>query len=137
MGKLILQDNDLAHLRCYYKGEISDIGLKVLKICSRVFGGLHNTNSNTLEKTDWSNQRLISISTFHSFSTFDDSRLTQLVFCAHDFAVRIEITSCNFRYFKIHFHQRKGRTGPSYDRHPSLENAVKEWRKTFEVQPIG
>lgn len=133
MKQLSVDDHDLAHLRCYYQGEVSEIGVKVLKICSRVFGGLHNTNSNTLEKTDWSNKNLISITTFHSFSTFDDTRLTQLIFCAHDFAVRIEIQPCNFRYFRILFHQRK-RTGASYERHPSLEDAVKSWRKAFDYK---
>ncbi len=128
MNELELQNHDIAHLRCYYDGEISPLGTRVLKCCSIIFGGLHNTNSNILKKTNWADPYCISITTVHSLSTYDDNRLTVLVLLAHDMCVRIEITSCNFNYIKIMFHQRT-RTGNFMSRHPSIEDVLKKWRK--------
>lgn len=124
-----LESHDKKHLSYYYQGELSDLGIKVLRICSIIHGGLHNTPENTLTKTDWSNKHHIDITTFYSFSTIDDSRLTQLVLLAHDFKIRVEIKPCNFKYFRILFHQRKKRTGSLFERHPTMERVLKDWRK--------
>ena len=123
-----LEEHDKKHLSYYYDGEISELGIKVLRFCSIIFGGLHNTPENTLRKTDWSNSHHIDITSFYSFSTIDDNKLTMLVLLAHDFKVRIEIQPCNFRYFRILFHQRK-RDGMLHERHPTMEQVLKEWRK--------
>ena len=62
---------------------------------------------------------------------FDD--LTRLVFLAHDRCVRVEIGNSGPGMIKIIIHKRHHRDGqPSYERHPTIETALKTWRKTWE-----
>ena len=55
-------------------------------------------------------------------STFDYSRLTNLVLAAHSRCVRIEILSGGPRSVKIAAHRRKPDGTRMYDRHPSLND---------------
>lgn len=58
-----------------------------------------------------------------TLSTFDNSRLTMLVLAAHRFCIRAEIVNNGTRGLKIILHDRS-RSGQSYERHPTLEQAI-------------
>lgn len=59
-----------------------------------------------------------------SLATFDCDELTRLVVLAHERCIRVEV-SARMNYLEIMAHQRKGREGRFFERHPTLEDAVK------------
>lgn len=67
------------------------------------------------------------VNTWVDLSTFDQDKLTRLVFLAHDRCVRAEITHSGPRMVRICIWQRI-REGGITDRHPTLEQAVSAWR---------
>jgi len=64
----------------------------------------------------------------HRLSTFDFDYLTRLVVLAHDACVRVEIVSTRPGRVGLVLHKRAGRTGSSYDRHPTIEEAIERVR---------
>ena len=64
----------------------------------------------------------------HRLSTFDFDYLTRLVVLAHDACVRVEIVSSGPGRIGMVLHKRAGRTGSSYDRHPTMEEAIERVR---------
>jgi len=62
-----------------------------------------------------------------TFATYDFSVLTRLVIAAHDEAVRVEITPCNFRLLNVMMWTRC-REGDFAARHPTIEQAVETFR---------
>ncbi|MGO8269252.1 hypothetical protein ACC862_24120 [Rhizobium ruizarguesonis] len=64
----------------------------------------------------------------HGFASYDTNRLTRLVIGAHDEMIRVEISPRSFRYLEIAMWPRKGREGPMYSRHPTIEDAVAGFR---------
>ena len=130
MSTIDLQDYDLAHLRHYYKGEISNIGRKAAIMMSILYRGLHNAPETQLEKINWANTYYISLKTFLPLATFDNDALTTLVLLAHDYAVRVEVKPCNFRYLEIQFHERQ-REGDLYSRHPAIESVLSDWNSNW------
>lgn len=75
------------------------------------------------------------VNAWDELSTFDNDQLTALVFLAHDKAVRVLISQSGPRRVKIVIFQRQ-RGGDSYDRHPTLEEAVEQWRKRVGTEGI-
>lgn len=65
----------------------------------------------------------------HDLSTFDFDYLTRLVFLAHDRCVRASIQQSGPRMIKIIIWAREGRDGSMYERHPTIEHALSEWRE--------
>ena len=66
-----------------------------------------------------------------SLSTFDFDLLTRLVFLAHDRCVRVEIVSSGPGRVGIMLHRRRGRDGDIFERHPSLDDAIADHRRSF------
>lgn len=64
----------------------------------------------------------------HRLSTFDFDYLTRLVVLAHDACVRVEIVSSGPGRIGLVLHKRTSRTGSSYDRHPTMEEAIERVR---------
>lgn len=64
----------------------------------------------------------------HRLSTFDFDYLTRLVVLAHDACVRVEIVSSGPGRIGLVLHKRSGRTGSSFDRHPTMEEAIERVR---------
>lgn len=60
----------------------------------------------------------------HRLSTFDFDYLTRLVVLAHDRCVRVEIVSSAPGRVGLVLHKRAGRDGSSYERHPTIEEAI-------------
>lgn len=130
-----LSDNDkheIAYFCKHYKkqeGPISSLAEKALVVISRLYGGLHNMPWEHKEKFDYYDNQHVSIIWFGGMATFDSDKLTTLVFLAHELALRIEVSPRAFRYLKISFWERKGRTGSLFDRHPSIDEVISFWRK--------
>lgn len=61
-------------------------------------------------------------------STFDGNTLTRLVFLAHDKCMRVEIQQGGRKAVKIAIWKRV-RYGSIYERHPTIEDALVQWRK--------
>lgn len=64
----------------------------------------------------------------HRLSTFDFDYLTRLVVLAHDACVRVEVVSSGPGRIGLVLHKRAGRTGSSYERHPTMEEAIERVR---------
>jgi len=63
-----------------------------------------------------------------SLATFDFNELTRLVFLAHDRCIRAEISQGGPNRLGIAIWKRE-RGGSMYERHPTIEQAVDEWRE--------
>ena len=91
------------------------------QLLSHVFGGMHHVYS--LVKTDryWT--------CIHSgdLATYDANYLTALVLAAHEYCLRVSISNGGPRALKIWVHDRKGRTGSMYERHPDIKTALETW----------
>lgn len=74
-----------------------------------------------------------SINMYGDMATFDFSFMTRLVLLSHDCAVRSKVQQGGARRLKICIWQRI-RDGNSYERHPTIEEAIKTWRKEFNVK---
>lgn len=66
-------------------------------------------------------------------STFDFDDLTRLVFLAHDKCVRVELNQSGPGMIKICIWQREGRTGSMFERHPTIEAALENWRTKHPI----
>ncbi len=64
----------------------------------------------------------------HGWATFDFSLLTRAVIMAHDRMIRFEISPSGPRMLKLHLHKRHAREGRMYERHPTIEDAIKDNR---------
>lgn len=126
-------DNDLDILRSYKeydnlpKEEMHSITRKALILLSNLCHGLHHVGDNQVKRILTKNSNWCVEYLGGHLATFDGQELTILVLLAHDMAVRVEIQPCNFRYFKIYFHERV-RDGDLSKRHPTIEQVLESWR---------
>ena len=98
-----------------------------------LFFGIYHLVYKAIYKVDWSNTHHIEISIgWKDWSTTDFDRLTRLVFLAHHLALRVDLTPSTHQYMRLLFHLRC-RTGNSYLKHPTLEDAVNHFIATVSV----
>lgn len=64
-------------------------------------------------------------------STFDFNDLTRLVLLAHDRCVRVEIVQGGPGRIGVAIWQRHSRVGDFASRHPTIEQALADWRQQF------
>jgi len=69
-----------------------------------------------------------SISHFGPLATFDSDDLTRLVFLAHDRCIRVQVEQGGPNRIRIAIWKRV-REGCLYERHPTIEQALKSFRK--------
>lgn len=63
-------------------------------------------------------------------STYDNAFLTRLVFAAHDRCCRVEVEGASSGRLRIVVTPREIREGGEYwQRHPTIEQALADWRK--------
>ena len=105
---------------------LSTLGEDVARLLHDFTGGIYHIQR-AASKVDWKNPLYIEINLYGGMATFDSASLTRLVFLAHDYAIRIEINGARNGILKLLFH-RRDRDGDLYHRHPTLEDAVKQWR---------
>jgi len=115
--------------------EVSELAKNVLIIISNLYRGLHNAPYRFLDTFPLKETFYIPFELKGTLATFDFDTLTRLVFLAHDLAVRVEIQSTRKHCTLIYFHQRTHnniKDFKSTENHPTLEQAVKWWRKHHE-----
>lgn len=106
------------------KKEMSPLGESVADILGELFLGIYHLESVQLKKVNWTERdNLDVVLGYRSFSTYDDERLTRLVFLAHHRAIRVEIYPHSFKYLRLVFSKRS-RLGAKHERHPTLDQAV-------------
>lgn len=77
-----------------------------------------------------------SVNHIGDLSTFDFDKLTRLVFLAHDRCIRVEVSNSGPRMVKISIWKRQ-REGSMWQRHPTMEQALEQWRKCNPAPPEG
>lgn len=117
--------------------QLSPLGAKVADILGEVGRGIYHYDWVTSKTNlpEWSRQTCISLCAGRGFlclSSIDSADLTQLVFLAHDYGIRVEIRPRGFRYLTMMFHQRERRDF-SMEGHPTLEQAVERHRSRYPV----
>lgn len=63
-----------------------------------------------------------------ALASWDFNHLTRLVIGAHDECIRVEVEPHGFGYLRINMWPRAGRTGSMFERHPSIEDAIADYR---------
>ena len=109
--------------------DISEFGVKVADILGAVFRGIyHIADSPAFKKIDWTETNFIDVVIYGELSTFDFNKLTELVIACHDECVRMSVRAQSAKYLALLFHPRKGREGSMFERHPTMEQAIENWR---------
>jgi hypothetical protein len=110
-----------------YRGcEISVFGRKVANLLGDVFAGIYHIESAVLSrKVDWGCTYRIKIALYGGVSTYDHDLLTRLVVLAHDRCIRLEINGAAHGYLHLIFTPRVGRDADLYNRHPTMEEAIR------------
>jgi len=67
----------------------------------------------------------------HGFATYDFNYLTRAVLLAHDRCIRFEISPSGPRMLKFSYHKRFDREGQMHQRHPTIEDAINDFRKDW------
>lgn len=83
------------------------------------------------ERQDWSNPEALRLVVYAhgSMATYDFDSLTRFVIMAHDECIRFGIETAGPRYLRLTFFNRGGREGLMYSCHPTLEQAIEDFRK--------
>jgi len=94
-----------------------------------LFGGAHHFDSKVKPCGAG-----IEMNTHQSFwATFDFNGLTRAVVLAHDRMIRFEVCPCNMQYIKLRLWKRHTREGGVSERHPTIEQAIKQIRFNSET----
>jgi hypothetical protein len=123
---------------CSYWWGIPQAGLtefnrRCIGILAKSFGtGVYNLPINW-NKAEFRSNYCLFVLRCHGISTFDFSQMSNLVFAAHDECVRICVSPKTFRHLEIMMSKRQP-TGDFNSRHPTLEEAITEFRKKRKAQ---
>ena len=69
------------------------------------------------------------VNNYGDLSTFDFDALTRFVFLCHDWCIRGSIEMSGPGMVKLVIWQRNKREGRMFERHPTLEKAIRTWRE--------
>lgn len=75
------------------------------------------------------------IAHYGDMATYDFDQLTRLVLLAHDKCIRASIMQSGPRRIGIAIWKRSARTGNMYEKHPTIETALAQWRTKHEATP--
>lgn len=73
----------------------------------------------------------ICYNTANGFATFDFNVMTIAVFMAHDRCIRLSVQAAYNKMIKLCLWKRHKREGQITERHPTLEEAIEDYRKYF------
>lgn len=84
---------------------LSELGVAVADILGEVFRGLYHLDNSSLyhDRTDWTNTRVIIVTTSRELATHDGPELTWLVLLCHAHGVRLAIRGASNRYVRLTF----------------------------------
>jgi hypothetical protein len=121
----------------YYRPFTSEFGCKVADILGQVYRGIYHLDKAVLHKRiDWSAKHFIEITIDGELATFDNSALTELVLLCHEQSVRLAISGAAPGYLRLKFSPRKPDPElATWERHPSVEQAIATHQKHFSLQP--
>jgi hypothetical protein len=104
--------------------------VRCIDLLTTLMGGTHHLGEFTFYRcAEWSVAPYVECRFRGDLATWDFDTLTRLVFLAHDLCIRVSIVG-GFRHeVKLLLHPREAREGQMYERHPTLEQAVKAWRE--------
>ena len=91
-----------------------------------LFFGFHRITGKLHE---WGSGIKLNTTNVNSFATFDFNRLTRAVVMAHDRMIRLEICPSGPGMLGITLFKRHVRKGSMYERHPTIEDAIKTIRE--------
>jgi hypothetical protein len=97
----------------------------------RWLGGLHHFpgGEGRIAKANWDRHCVeVVFRARESFSSVDGDALARLVFLAHDLGIRADVSGHGMNGMSVMLHPRV-RDGRRMARHPTLEEAVAEWRE--------
>lgn len=124
-----LSDGDLNEIKHFTQGKpLSSVATKALTIISYLEGGLHHVSWKQRENFQYFDEHSFIYKRFGNMATYDSSELTTLVVLCHELAVRVEISSQGFRYTRMLFTERVRDSPKMYERHPSIDEVIKNWR---------
>ena len=109
----------------YRKDWMSDDQYECHKMLADVVGGFHHIYNDVKPFGDG-----IKTNIHGQWASFDFNQLTRLIVLGHDRMIRVAIERCNMQYFCLVLHKRHNRDGHMYERHPTIEEAVKTIRGT-------
>jgi hypothetical protein len=115
--------------------DLSPFGESVADLLGEWVQGIYHLDHKMLSKTNWSDNKYISINYRGDLSTYDNNGLSKLVFLAHWLCIRVEINPCNFKYIKISFSPRE-RGNDIYKNHPKLDESVDHFKNIMEREDI-
>lgn len=117
-----------------FKVEMSPLGRKVADLLGDLFLGIYHLDNGALKRVDWSdNHHIQFILSYHELATTDWNELTKLVILCHDRLVRCSIQGCGPNRLRLLFYQRANRDGEYHERHPTIEQAIQDIRKHYEL----
>jgi hypothetical protein len=88
-------------------------------LLAKVFGGRHHLDGRIRECGDG-----IEYIFYGSLATWDFDELTCIVVMAHDQCIRVAVHPCTPKMLRLFLHVRNGRNGTTYERHPTIEDAI-------------
>lgn len=113
--------------------KISPLGAQVADLLGDLFSGLYHLDG--AEKVDWANDHHIEVRVaYKEWASVDSNLLTKLVFLAHDRCLRVSISPRSAHAQTLLFHQRR-RAGGTWERHPTIEQALALYREYHPVVP--
>jgi hypothetical protein len=97
------------------------------KMLCDLFGGSHHVHDAVKSAADG-----IEINkSYCDLATFDFSTLTAAVLMAHDRCIRFSVSSSGPGRLRLMFHKRHKREGSMTERHPTIEQAIEIFRKSW------
>ena len=111
----------------YRKDWMSDDQYECCKLLADVVGGFHHIYTPIRE----SGSDGIETNICGSWASYDFDQLTKIIIMGFDRMIRIEISSCNMRYFKLRLHKRHKREGLIMEKIPRIEEYIEKIRAEF------
>lgn len=106
---------------------LSPLGERVADLVGELVQGIYHLGDRAFQP-NWAHDHFIELRLRQDLATFDGNMLTRLVFLAHDYCIRVEVSPCNPQFLSLMFHQRKP-TGSMWARHPSIRQALEAFER--------
>ncbi len=112
-----------AWVRKQIKDRLSPLGTQVAQVLGVVGGGIYNAPIN-VDRVNWTDNLYIRVYWRGGMHSWDLPHLTLLLAECSRRLLRVEINPCNPQGLELVFHQRKTRTGHTYERLPEIREIL-------------
>ncbi len=100
---------------------------RLRNVLATAFRGIHHCG-HIKKRGEGTPDEMWETNKYGDISTFDFDELTRLVIAAHDECVRVAICHSGPGMVKIRLWPRLNRDGEFYEKHPTMEDAIKLFR---------